>query len=75
VTGGSYYRDHLPLLAVEPKKSQSGFSTGDRVCVQVSSEKLQELSAGHGEWNADMEKVGLTRRVAERSSFFFSTLV
>lgn len=56
MTGESYYRDHLPLLAVEPKKSQSGLSTGDRVCVQVSSEKLQELSDGHGEWNADMEK-------------------
>ena len=28
--------------------------------MQLTSEKLQELSAGHGEWNADMTKVRLT---------------
>lgn len=54
--GTSYYRDHLPQLALELKKSQSGFTTGDKVTVQLASEKLQELSAGHGEWNADMAK-------------------
>lgn len=56
VTGGSYYRDHLPLLTMELKKSQSGFTVGDKVIVQVTAEKLQELSAGHGEWNADMKR-------------------
>ena len=56
--GGFYYRDHLPPLIVQLKKSQSGFTTGDNVCVQqVTSEELQELSAGHGGWNPDMEKV------------------
>ncbi len=58
--GGFYYRDHLSPLKVEFKKSQSGFTTGDKVCVQqLTKEKLQELSAGHGGWNADMEKVRL----------------
>ena len=42
------------------RKSQSGFTTGDKVYVQkLAVEKLQELSAGHGEWNADMERVRL----------------
>ncbi|XP_020622118.1 E3 ubiquitin-protein ligase MIB2-like isoform X3 [Orbicella faveolata] len=64
--GGCYYRDHLPPLIVQLKKSQSGFTTGDNVCVQqVTTEKLQELSIGHGGWNADMEKfigkVGVVR--------------
>ncbi|KAJ7389167.1 E3 ubiquitin-protein ligase mib2 [Desmophyllum pertusum] len=57
VVGGFYYRDHIPLLMVEFKKSQSGFTTGDKVSVQqLTTEKLQGLSAGHGGWNADMEK-------------------
>lgn len=55
-SGGSYYRDHLPLLIVKQEKSQSGFVTGDKVIVQLTSEQLQELSVGHGEWNADMAK-------------------
>ena len=58
--GGFYYRDHLPHLTVDFKKSQSGFTTGDKVCVQqLTKEKLQELTVGHGGWNADMEKVSL----------------
>ncbi|KAJ7389169.1 E3 ubiquitin-protein ligase mib2 [Desmophyllum pertusum] len=57
VVGGFYYRDHIPLLMVEFKKSQSGFTTGDKVYLQqLNTEKLQGLSAGHGEWNTDMEK-------------------
>ena len=56
--GGSYYRDHLPSLTTEFKKSQSGFLTGDKVFVQqLSVKKLRELATGHGGWNADMEKV------------------
>ena len=56
--GGCYYRDHLPPLIVQLKKSQNGFTTGDNVWVQqMTTEKLQELSAGHGGWNPDMEKV------------------
>ena len=56
-TGNSYYRDHLPVLRVDLKKTQGGFATGDKVFVQLTAEKLQGLCAGHGEWNADMEKV------------------
>ena len=42
------------------RKSQSGFSTGDKVYLQkLTTKKLQELSAGHGEWNPQMERVGL----------------
>ncbi|KAL9961852.1 hypothetical protein ACROYT_G030880 [Oculina patagonica] len=64
--GGFYYRDHLSPLTVESKKSQSGFTTGDKVCVQqLTTEKLQELSAGHGGWNADMEKVQEFKRGVE----------
>lgn len=57
VSGGSYYKDHLPVLKVELKKSQSGLTTGDKVIIQVSEEKLQELCDGHGGWNADMKMV------------------
>ena len=55
--GGSYYRDHLPALVLKRMKSQSGFTTGDRVIVEVTRKQLEELSSGHGEWNADMAKV------------------
>ena len=42
------------------RKSKSGFTTGDKVYLQkFAVGKLQELSAGHGEWNADMERVRL----------------
>ena len=42
------------------RKSKSGFTTGDKVYLQkLAVGKLQELSAGHGGWNADMERVRL----------------
>ena len=42
------------------RKSKSGFTTGDKVYLQkLAVVKLQELSAGHGGWNADMERVRL----------------
>ncbi|XP_067046975.1 ankyrin-3-like isoform X2 [Acropora muricata] len=55
-TGRSYYRDHLPLLAFKQKKSQSGFTTGEKVIVELTCKQLEESSSGHGEWNADMAK-------------------
>ncbi|XP_074606770.1 uncharacterized protein LOC141859796 [Acropora palmata] len=54
--GGSYYRDHLPALVLKRKKSQSGFTTGDKVIVELTCKQLEKLSSGHGEWNADMDK-------------------
>nr|XP_058964216.1 E3 ubiquitin-protein ligase MIB2-like isoform X3 [Pocillopora verrucosa] len=55
--GGYYYRDHLPPLTMRIRKSKSGFTTGDKVYLQkLAVVKLQELSAGHGGWNADMER-------------------
>ena len=58
--GGYYYRDHLPPLTMRIRKSKSGFTTGDKVYLQkLAVVKLQELSAGHGGWNADMERVRL----------------
>jgi len=59
--GGSYYRDHLPALVLKRKKSQSGFTTGDKVIVELTCKQLEELSSGHGEWNADMDKVRVAR--------------
>ena len=42
------------------RKSKSGFMSGDKVYLQkLAIGKLQELSAGHGEWNTDMERVRL----------------
>ena len=42
------------------RKSKSGFTTGDKVYPQkLAVVKLQELSADHGGWNADMERVRL----------------
>ncbi|XP_015770068.1 PREDICTED: E3 ubiquitin-protein ligase MIB2-like isoform X3 [Acropora digitifera] len=55
-TGRSYYRDHLPLLVFKQKKSQSGFTTGEKVIVELTCKQLEESSSGHGEWNADMAK-------------------
>nr|XP_058964207.1 E3 ubiquitin-protein ligase MIB2-like isoform X3 [Pocillopora verrucosa] len=55
--GGYYYKDHLPPLTMQIRKSKSGFMSGDKVYLQkLAIGKLQELSAGHGEWNADMER-------------------
>ena len=42
------------------RKSKSGFTIGDKVYLQkFAVGKLQELSAGHGGWTADMERVRL----------------
>ncbi|XP_066023099.1 E3 ubiquitin-protein ligase MIB2-like isoform X3 [Pocillopora verrucosa] len=55
--GGYYYRDHLPPITMQIRKSKSGFTTGDKVYLQkLAVVKLQELSAGHGGWNAGMER-------------------
>jgi len=43
------------------KKSQSGFTTGDKVIVELTCKQLEKLSSGHGEWNADMDKVRVAR--------------
>ncbi|XP_031565501.1 uncharacterized protein LOC116300724 [Actinia tenebrosa] len=55
-TGGFYYRDHLPGLRIRAKKTVSGFTTEDKVKVNVTKEQLMELAEGHGGWTEDMEK-------------------
>ena len=72
--GGSYYRDHLPPLVLKQKKSQSGFTTVDKVIVEITRKQLEELYSGHGEWNADMAKVGVLLLCFSYSLFDFCFL-
>ena len=57
MVGGTYYRDHLPPMTMEIKKTKGSLTTGDKVYVHVTHERLKQLSADHGGWNKDMEKV------------------
>ncbi|XP_074607533.1 E3 ubiquitin-protein ligase MIB2-like isoform X4 [Acropora palmata] len=52
--GGSYFREHLPPLVLTQKNLQSGFTSGDKVIVELTRKHLEEFSSEHGKWNADM---------------------
>uniref|UniRef100_A0A914X811 RING-type E3 ubiquitin transferase n=1 Tax=Plectus sambesii TaxID=2011161 RepID=A0A914X811_9BILA len=64
--GGSYYRDHLPLLG-EPasKTATTNFKVGDSVNINLELEVVQTLQQGHGGWTDGMfECLGATGVVA-----------
>lgn len=56
-SGGFFYKEHLPGLVACSKKTISGFTTGDKVRINVSIEELIKMAEGHGGWNAKMEEV------------------
>lgn len=66
--GGSYYRDHLPLLG-EPSDDKNGphdFRIGDSVNIDLDLEIVQSLQHGHGGWIEGMfECLATTGTVAE----------
>ncbi|KAF4522286.1 hypothetical protein B566_EDAN010994, partial [Ephemera danica] len=62
-TGGSYYRNHLPLLGQEVEAAVSKpnsnprhltFNVGDKVKVAMPVETLRHMQEGHGGWNPRM---------------------
>ncbi|XP_062506167.1 E3 ubiquitin-protein ligase MIB2-like isoform X2 [Corticium candelabrum] len=77
--GGTYYKEHLPVLG-KPVQSSEVFSSGeedakelvqgDKVKVGLDAELLKIMQDGHGGWNPKMEevigKVGTVFRVTER---------
>ncbi|XP_064642010.1 E3 ubiquitin-protein ligase MIB2-like isoform X2 [Lineus longissimus] len=73
--GGTYYRDHLPVLgeSVEPPASNSAhceFKVGDKVRVDLDIVILKAMQEGHGGWNPKMAdyigRVGTVHRITER---------
>ncbi|RUS90925.1 hypothetical protein EGW08_001322 [Elysia chlorotica] len=73
-SGGSYYKDHLPVLgeAVESEgpSTPSQFKVGDRVRCDLDMEVLKQMQDGHGGWNPRMaeyiNKVGTVHRITDR---------
>ncbi|CAH1773055.1 unnamed protein product [Owenia fusiformis] len=65
--GGSFYRDHLPLLGEQGPGSRSGpggLVIGDQVNVDLDLEIVQSLQHGHGGWTDGMfECLGTTGSV------------
>ncbi|XP_067677818.1 E3 ubiquitin-protein ligase MIB1-like isoform X1 [Haliotis asinina] len=65
--GGSFYRDHLPLLGEQGPGSRSGpcgLAIGDQVNVDLDLEIVQSLQHGHGGWTDGMfECLGTTGTV------------
>ncbi|XP_011445686.1 E3 ubiquitin-protein ligase MIB1-like isoform X2 [Crassostrea angulata] len=65
--GGSFYRDHLPLLGEQGPGSRSGpggLAIGDQVNVDLELEIVQSLQHGHGGWTDGMfECLGTTGTV------------
>ena len=58
--GGTFYRDHLPLLGEQGPGSRSspgGFNIGDQVNVDLDLEIVQSLQHGHGGWTDGMFEV------------------
>ncbi|PVD22714.1 hypothetical protein C0Q70_15970 [Pomacea canaliculata] len=55
--GGSFYRDHLPLLGEQGPGGRSGpcgLAIGDQVNVDLDLEIVQSLQHGHGGWTDGM---------------------
>ncbi|CAH1773486.1 unnamed protein product [Owenia fusiformis] len=74
-TGGTYYKDHLPVLGESKEVSVSQtatcvFKVGDKVRVDLEVEILKAMQEGHGGWNPKMAeyiaKVGTVHRITER---------
>ena len=58
--GGTFYRDHLPLLGEQgpgSRTSPGGFNIGDQVNVDLDLEIVQSLQHGHGGWTDGMFEV------------------
>jgi E3 ubiquitin-protein ligase mind-bomb len=74
--GGTYYREHLPVLGKPVAASllsdemSSDFKPGDQVRVDLDIELLKIMQDGHGGWNPKMQEVigvvGTVFRVTER---------
>ena len=54
--GGGFYRDHLPLLGEEQRKT-CVYQVGDRVKVDLELDLVKGLQQGHGGWNDAMAEV------------------
>ncbi|XP_064626233.1 E3 ubiquitin-protein ligase MIB1-like [Lineus longissimus] len=65
--GGSFYRDHLPLLGEQGpglRSGPGGLAIGDQVNVDLELEIVQSLQHGHGGWTDGMfECLGTTGTV------------
>ena len=60
--GGTFYRDHLPLLGEQgpgSRTSPGGFNIGDQVNVDLDLEIVQSLQHGHGGWTDGMFEVNI----------------
>ena len=55
--GGTFYRDHLPLLGEEHHLETNRFDIGDRVRIDVDVEVVKSLQHGHGGWSDGMTEV------------------
>lgn len=78
--GGSFYKDHMPLIApVDVSRSEvgkSGFRVGDPVCVTLDADCFEMLQQGHGGWvpslAENMNKVGTIQKEASTGDVFVS---
>ncbi|XP_070556888.1 LOW QUALITY PROTEIN: E3 ubiquitin-protein ligase MIB1-like [Ptychodera flava] len=65
--GGTFYRDHLPVLGEQSSGGRSGpggLAIGDQVNVDLDLEIVQSLQHGHGGWTDGMyESLGTTGTV------------
>ena len=58
--GGSFYRNHLPLLGEERGALLTSFAVGDRVQMDLEPALVQSLQQGHGGWSEGMrETIGV----------------
>ena len=65
--GGTFYRDHLPLLGEQGPGSRSGpcgLAIGDQVNVDLDLEIVQSLQHGHGGWTDGMFEVSKFRKLS-----------
>ena len=65
--GGTFYRDHLPLLGEQGPGSRSGpcgLAIGDQVNVDLDLEIVQSLQHGHGGWTDGMFEVRKFRKLS-----------
>ncbi|CAG7731706.1 unnamed protein product [Allacma fusca] len=63
--GGTFYRDHLPLLGGEgPRSGATRIQVGDQVNIDLELDVVQSLQHGHGGWTDGMyECLGTTGNV------------
>ncbi|XP_064610432.1 E3 ubiquitin-protein ligase MIB2-like isoform X2 [Liolophura sinensis] len=58
-SGGSYYKDHLPVLDHTAEVAPSSgipreFKVGEKVKVELGKDRFQSMQEGHGAWNPRM---------------------